>query len=1769
VVNGAPRTARPVCRRPGVLERAMHTIAARHRQPQPLLSAVLAFAVVLAGLVVMAGPSSADQPEIRNRNTPMAIAGEYVVGFKPVVKNDEVEAKAKAVVEKFGGTIVHVWPAIRAFAVRTSEEQATGMAGEAGVEYVEQNQRAERSDTQAGLNIPWHLDRDDQPDLPRDLKFNYPLSNIPIYVIDSGARITHNEFDELPARVTAVHSTIPNSPADSDCRGHGTGVASVAGGKTYGVAKRSPIRIVKVDDCNSTGTEFTITDGILWVAANAPRPAVVNMSLGFRNRVASVDAATEIAARTGLTFVLAAGNFSSNTCNMSPQRVSQHMAGVIVVAAIDQTDMQADFADWGPCVTMHAPGVDIRMASHVANHLEVPTPQSGCSFAAPQVAGAAAMILTQHPNYSPGQVKAALLADASKDKILFRPNRPAANRLLYIPPPDQPAIPSSSDLNELFRLYGDQGGHWTGGDETVSVELGNGRVAWLFGDTYLGTVNADGSRSRNTPMIHNSIVVQQGNSLVQTLHGGTPTEPKSLVGAEDDIGGGHFGWWPGEGQVIGNELQVFYFRTEDGRGGPLSFVTKEIAIARFALPSLTLQGLTKLPALTPGSGGRGINWGMAMVDGTDNFTYIYGMETTNGQNWLHVARTPKGQLTNTSQWTFWTGSPDVPAQWSSSESSSRATTTGMGNGFSVKYLANEKKYVLVTMDLSQPFTNRLMAFYADAPTGPFRHPTLLYKAPEASSGRFVYNARVHIRGSDIIASYNVNSLDPNANFNDARLYRPRFVKVAFRPPLDASQLPAAPTNLVATSPADGRVRLRWTAPSGTNLKYWIYERHADSQATHFTRSQDPVTVTDTTFGVLKPGGYEYRVSAENAVGEGPPSLPASVSVSMPKPATAPTLTGNANADGSVGLSWTPVTASGIVGYRIYQRDVTAGQSDFTVSGAAPVGTAATVTGLNDGSVYEFKVAAFNGGGEGPHSNVVRLTATVPAPPAPTNLVASARGDGSIALTWNSSCPGCWYWIEMRNAGSGDFVRLQYPVSTGTAHTVTLLELGVAYEFRVVAIGTNGRESGPSNVASATTRRDPPPPPTNLTATPNNDATITLNWTAPEPGLWYWVYQRTGSSGEFTRSRYPVTTGTTFTVSFLTAGTTYQFRVTAVGPGDMESTPSNIAQATATAAPPPPPTNLTATANTDGTITLNWRYPGSGAWFWVYQRIGSTGEFTQSLYPVTTGTTHTAGFLTTGTRYEFRITAIGPGGVESTPSNIAGAVATIPPPAAPTNLRATPGNGQVTLTWNGPTNIFYWVYRRTLPNGSFVRSDLPVGNQTTLTVVPLTNGTGYEFYVTAVGAGGAESPPSNLAQAIPQMAPPGAPTNLTATANNDGTIRLSWTAPAGANLWYWVYHRPGTSGDFTRTQYPVTTGTTYTAAYLTLGTTYQFRVSAINAGGEGPQSNTAQAVSTIPPPPAPSLSAAGLSDGSVRLNWSAPAPGLLYWIDIRDVTAGGGWVRQRYPASATTFTATYLTLNRRYAFRVSAVNGGGVGPASNVVEVTSTIPPPANVRAFWSDHTQATVAWTAQNMTGMFWVYYRNGTSGAWTRSVYPVSGRAWASIRPLTASGSYQFYVTQIGHGGETAPSPVVTLAGAYPIPGPGGGSVTSSYGAITCSNSEYPFWVKVCQTTVTMNGSLTGWSTDFQYGGLHFVWYIRENGNQTFRLASCSGTTGITSCQRSAQYTVIWRNPVDAPARQNAPEVCVEQHGYANYILGPSGHLTTVSRWTPRSCFTPGWPPV
>lgn len=166
------------------------------------------------------------------------------------------------------------------------------------------------------LTLQWHLDRVDQRELPLDRQYKYDTSvstgkGVTIYVLDSGARMTHQEFS---GRIRSGFDFIDDDESADDCDGHGTHVAATAAGKGVGVAKDAEIVAVRILDCNGDGSVSDTVAALDWVAEHAKGPSVVVLSLGIEGPSSGsriLEEATRALVRNyGITTVVASGTVS-------------------------------------------------------------------------------------------------------------------------------------------------------------------------------------------------------------------------------------------------------------------------------------------------------------------------------------------------------------------------------------------------------------------------------------------------------------------------------------------------------------------------------------------------------------------------------------------------------------------------------------------------------------------------------------------------------------------------------------------------------------------------------------------------------------------------------------------------------------------------------------------------------------------------------------------------------------------------------------------------------------------------------------------------------------------------------------------------------------------------------------------------------------------------------------------------------------------------------------------------------------------------------------------------------------------------------------------------------------------------------------------------------------------------------------------------------------------------------------------------------------------
>ncbi len=374
--------------------------------------AAVAIVAACAGLTLimsapaMAGPdAAAAEGTVRGAGAAGALKDSYIVVLKDrAASADRVRGSAADLVRRYGGTVRQLFSStVRGFSARMTEDQARRVAARPGVAYVEQDHTVSVSATQTDPPS-WGLDRIDQRSLPLDGRYTYPTtaSTVHAYVIDSGVRISNREFG---GRASYGYDFVDNDSVADDCFGHGTHVAGTIGGSSYGVAKAVQLVSVRVLGCDGSGSYSQIIAGIEWVTAHAAKPAVANMSLGGPGD-ATVDAAVSASIAQGITYAVAAGNSATDACTVSPARVP----AAITVGATDNTDTRASFSNYGNCVDIFAPGVNITSAYNTSD--TATAVMNGTSMATPHVAGAAALLLAQQPTLTPQQVRDTLVGGA-------------------------------------------------------------------------------------------------------------------------------------------------------------------------------------------------------------------------------------------------------------------------------------------------------------------------------------------------------------------------------------------------------------------------------------------------------------------------------------------------------------------------------------------------------------------------------------------------------------------------------------------------------------------------------------------------------------------------------------------------------------------------------------------------------------------------------------------------------------------------------------------------------------------------------------------------------------------------------------------------------------------------------------------------------------------------------------------------------------------------------------------------------------------------------------------------------------------------------------------------------------------------------------------------------------------------------------------------------------------------------------------------------------
>ncbi len=387
------------------------------------LAVVLTLAV-LCLTIIASGPSRSQAQKDRILRNSNKIANSYIVVLNDAVVGEKGAYSiapyiAEEVALNYRGKVKHVYKnALNGFAIEMSEAEAEKLSLDFRVAYIEEDGVMEAIATQT--NPPWGLDRIDQRNRPLSATYTYNWTGagVRVYVIDTGIRTTHTQFG---GRASNVFDAFGGSGAD--CNGHGTHVSGTVGGSTYGVAKSSLLRGVRVLDCGGSGSTSGVIAGVDWVRLNHIAPAVANMSLGG-GISSALDTAVNNLHNAGVTIAVAAGNSNANACNSSPARA----VNAITTGSTTTTDARSSFSNFGTCLDLFAPGSGILSAWATSNTATATL--NGTSMASPHVAGVAALYKQANPSASSTTIRNAIVNNATTG-VVTNPGTGSPNRLLY------------------------------------------------------------------------------------------------------------------------------------------------------------------------------------------------------------------------------------------------------------------------------------------------------------------------------------------------------------------------------------------------------------------------------------------------------------------------------------------------------------------------------------------------------------------------------------------------------------------------------------------------------------------------------------------------------------------------------------------------------------------------------------------------------------------------------------------------------------------------------------------------------------------------------------------------------------------------------------------------------------------------------------------------------------------------------------------------------------------------------------------------------------------------------------------------------------------------------------------------------------------------------------------------------------------------------------------------------------------------------------------
>ena len=774
------------------------------------------------------------------------------------------------------------------------------------------------------------------------------------------------------------------------------------------------------------------------------------------------------------------------------------------------------------------------------------------------------------------------------------------------------------------------------------------------------------------------------------------------------------------------------------------------------------------------------------------------------------------------------------------------------------------------------------------------------------------------------------------------------------------QAPAAPSGLGAVPASATSVALSWTN-NATNQTGFVLDRAFDAGFTQGLVSQTlpatPNSFTDTLTGLAPGGTFYYRLRATNSAGSSANSNVASVTIPL-APAKPTDAAVTLVTTGEIDLTWTDNAGRTADGYRIL-RAVNHGAFDLYASlpsfNATPPSTYAwSDTGVQPATFYEYHIQAYNVAGYNDFTGTGTTTLTL----APTALAATAAPN-AVTLAWTAPA-GAVASNVYRGTAAGAESLLTANVA-GTTYTDTTAVNGTRYYYVVTAVNGNiapvASESARSNEVTALPPANSVPTAPVVSGVALSSTAVSLSWTdatvAPNTASGYAIDQLV--NGTYQQVATAPAGATAATVGGLTVQTGYSFRIRGINVLG-SSVPSNVVSVTTANGVPAidqsagfagSTTRLvfngsTAVSGTRARLTASGATYQSGSVF-SFRPVDVTRFNTSFQFQTTAGSATADGF--TFTIQGVGATALGSfgGGLGYGPDGTNSKAAIGKSVAVKFDLASNAGEGSNStgLSLNGaaPTvagsvnlvgsgidlhsgDVFQVAMGYDGTRLTVIITDTQTGRSATqsyaVDIVATAGSTAYVGFTGGTGVATATQEIVNWTFSPTAAQYPAAPSGLAATTVTTGSVSLAWTNNA-TNQAGFVVDR-ATDAAFTRnvvTQNLPAAATSLvdTAAGISPGTTYYYRIRATNAAGASANSATVSARTLTLPPISP---VAALSSNRVTLSWQAPTGAVSY--RIYRATASGKETLLASNITGTSWVDTTAVKGTKYFYVITAVNG---------------------------------------------------------------------------------------------------------------------------------------------------------------------------------------------------------------------------------------------------------